>query len=153
MSEICDFCNKEIKPTRRVKTKIITGGLQEIKDRSISTPIICNYCGGSFCNEHRLPPNHKCSGLEDWESRNPIKLGGYTATSSTDSIRYPYTMPSKIPCQIPELPKASKIRQMPLTKISPYEPAKDDDIFSKHSILFILFSIIILILLWLLSPK
>ncbi len=35
----CDFCNQE------------TGFL----------PFKCNYCGGKFCNTHRLPENHACN--------------------------------------------------------------------------------------------
>lgn len=41
----CDYCGKEI-----------------------VTPFKCNYCNGLFCGEHRLPPNHDCSGLDSWES-------------------------------------------------------------------------------------
>lgn len=25
----------------------------------------CNYCGGSYCSDHRLPENHDCEGLEE----------------------------------------------------------------------------------------
>jgi len=27
-----------------------------------SLPFTCNYCGGSFCSEHRLPESHACKG-------------------------------------------------------------------------------------------
>lgn len=43
MSE-CDFCGKKV-----------------------DTPFDCNYCEGSFCGKHKLPPNHNCAGLEEWE--------------------------------------------------------------------------------------
>lgn len=31
----------------------------------------CNYCGGSFCSNHRLPSMHSCSGIDAWKSRPP----------------------------------------------------------------------------------
>ncbi len=27
-----------------------------------SLPFVCNYCGGVFCGEHRLPESHRCTG-------------------------------------------------------------------------------------------
>jgi hypothetical protein len=43
----CEFCGKE------------TGIL----------PFDCNYCGGSFCAEHRLPENHECSMNVEYRER------------------------------------------------------------------------------------
>ncbi|MEN6444119.1 MAG: CAP domain-containing protein [Methanoregula sp.] len=43
---ICDFCGK---PT--------------------TMPFHCQYCGGNFCDEHRLPPNHNCAGIEIWKKK------------------------------------------------------------------------------------
>ncbi|AFK18409.1 rhomboid family intramembrane serine protease [Haloferax mediterranei ATCC 33500] len=34
------------------------------KDESL--PYRCSRCGGTFCSEHRLPENHDCAGLSDW---------------------------------------------------------------------------------------
>ena len=31
----------------------------------------CNYCGGNFCTEHRLPENHACDGLIKWRTKRP----------------------------------------------------------------------------------
>jgi len=36
---VCDICKKEV-----------------------ALPFKCNYCGGTFCEEHRLPENHYCKG-------------------------------------------------------------------------------------------
>ena len=30
--------------------------------REESLPIVCNYCGGAFCADHRLPEAHQCKG-------------------------------------------------------------------------------------------
>ncbi|CQR50790.1 MULTISPECIES: rhomboid family intramembrane serine protease [Haloferax] len=35
------------------------------KDESL--PYRCSRCGGTFCSEHRLPENHDCAGLSDWD--------------------------------------------------------------------------------------
>jgi len=29
-------------------------------------PYRCRFCGGTYCDEHRLPENHDCPGLEEW---------------------------------------------------------------------------------------
>ncbi|WP_292370447.1 CAP domain-containing protein [Methanoregula sp. UBA64] len=35
--------------------------------KTVSLPFHCQYCGGNFCDEHRLPPNHACAGLAQWK--------------------------------------------------------------------------------------
>jgi Zn-dependent protease len=32
--------------------------------KDVFLPFRCQYCGGSFCSEHRLPENHECSRIE-----------------------------------------------------------------------------------------
>ena len=50
MGEVtCDICGKPIQ----------------------GVPFRCRYCGGTFCAEHHLPPNHNCPGLAQWASRLP----------------------------------------------------------------------------------
>lgn len=34
----------------------------------------CNYCGGHFCSDHRLPPYHGCSNIKQWKARPPPGL-------------------------------------------------------------------------------
>src|SRR6185312_7576321 len=29
-------------------------------------PFVCNYCGESFCNTHRIPMNHSCANLKQY---------------------------------------------------------------------------------------
>ena len=33
-------------------------------------PFKCNYCGNSFCADHRMPFDHDCPGIERWKKRN-----------------------------------------------------------------------------------
>jgi Uncharacterized protein with SCP/PR1 domains len=35
--------------------------------KTVSLPFHCQYCGGNFCDDHRLPPNHACAGLAEWK--------------------------------------------------------------------------------------
>lgn len=36
-------------------------------------PWRCNYCGGSFCSDHRMPFNHDCPGIERYKNRNALR--------------------------------------------------------------------------------
>jgi predicted nucleic acid binding AN1-type Zn finger protein len=31
----------------------------------------CKYCGENYCADHRLPPNHNCSGIDAWKGKVP----------------------------------------------------------------------------------
>jgi len=50
-------------------------------------PFTCQHCGGKFCPECRLPPNHDCSGIGSWNAKprpavgmNYSRGGGVSAT-------------------------------------------------------------------------
>jgi hypothetical protein len=52
-------------------------------------PFSCQHCGGKFCDECRLPPNHNCVNIGTWKKKPlPVvglsygKGGGVTATGS-----------------------------------------------------------------------
>jgi len=40
-------------------------------------PYRCRYCGGTFCPDHRLPENHSCPGLEDWNDPKGVFDSGF----------------------------------------------------------------------------
>jgi len=54
----------------------------------VGMPYRCRFCGGTFCDEHRLPENHECPGLEEWndpsgvfgqaEAADESRFGGVT---------------------------------------------------------------------------
>jgi len=51
-------------------------------------PFTCQHCGGKFCPECRLPPNHQCAGIISWQKKPTPGVGmrygrdsGVTATS------------------------------------------------------------------------
>ncbi|HEX3002217.1 MAG TPA: AN1-type zinc finger domain-containing protein [Methanoregula sp.] len=53
-------------------------------------PFTCQHCGGKFCPDCRLPPNHDCTGIGSW-NRKPrpavgmsySRGGGVSATGGT----------------------------------------------------------------------
>ncbi|MDD1690962.1 MAG: AN1-type zinc finger domain-containing protein [Methanoregula sp.] len=61
-------------------------------------PFTCQHCGGKYCADCRLPPNHSCTGLGSW-NRKPrpavgmsySRGGGVSATGgvATDARRRP----------------------------------------------------------------
>lgn len=56
----CEHCNEEIS---KVMLRKNTGGSCDIRVPAVAMPFVCKYCGGSYCEDHRLPENHKCIGL------------------------------------------------------------------------------------------
>jgi len=50
-------------------------------------PFTCQHCGGKFCADCRLPPNHACAGIGSWNAKprpaigmNYRRGGGVSAT-------------------------------------------------------------------------
>ena len=64
----CDFCGKEE-----------------------ALPFVCNYCGGAFCPDHRLPEAHQCKG--DLTQRRTIVAPPQT-TFSWQTPTQPYQQPT-----------------------------------------------------------
>ncbi|WP_458187865.1 rhomboid family intramembrane serine protease [Haladaptatus sp. NG-WS-4] len=40
-------------------------------------PYKCRMCGGTFCSEHRLPENHSCPGLNEWNDPEGVFDSGF----------------------------------------------------------------------------
>jgi hypothetical protein len=43
-------------------------------------PYQCRLCGGTFCSEHRLPENHDCPGLDQWDDPGGVFDSGFDAS-------------------------------------------------------------------------
>jgi membrane associated rhomboid family serine protease len=43
----------------------------------VDMPYRCNRCGENYCSEHRLPENHSCSGLNDWNDPDGVFDSGF----------------------------------------------------------------------------
>jgi membrane associated rhomboid family serine protease len=50
----------------------------------VTMPYRCDRCGGVYCSEHRLPEDHGCPGLEDWNDPSGVFDSGFD-----DSVRNP----------------------------------------------------------------
>ncbi len=50
--------------------------------RHENLPYQCGRCGGTFCAEHRLPENHACPGLDEWDDPDGVFDSGFD-----DSVR------------------------------------------------------------------
>jgi hypothetical protein len=70
-------------------------------------PFSCQHCGGKFCPDCRLPPNHNCIGMGSWKKKpspsvsvNYGKGGGVSVTGGgyiPDSRRDEKKKPAEIP--------------------------------------------------------
>jgi membrane associated rhomboid family serine protease len=47
-------------------------------------PYNCRHCGGTYCSEHRLPENHACPGLGQWDDPDGVFDSGFD-----DSVQNP----------------------------------------------------------------
>jgi uncharacterized protein len=45
--------------------------------RDENMPYTCRRCGNTYCGEHRLPENHDCTGLEDWNDPSGVFNSGF----------------------------------------------------------------------------
>lgn len=54
----------------------------DVCGRQENMPYTCHYCGGSYCAEHRLPENHRCAGLDEWDDPAGVFDSGFD-----DSVR------------------------------------------------------------------
>lgn len=43
-------------------------------------PFKCNYCGGYFCEQHRLPELHDCKGKYDQTKPSTVQVGEYSSS-------------------------------------------------------------------------
>lgn len=75
-THICDFCHEDF-AIPEYSTLDNSTDVPKIMRRSKEyyIPYICSYCGGWFCENHRLPEHHDCRGLpdRDWDNYRALK--------------------------------------------------------------------------------
>lgn len=49
----------------------------EVCGKDIDLPYNCRRCGGNYCAEHRLPENHSCTGLNEWNDPDGVFDSGF----------------------------------------------------------------------------
>lgn len=52
-----------IKPTREARTQAPVRGACALCEKHVTMPFKCKFCGGLYCDEHRMPESHNCTGL------------------------------------------------------------------------------------------
>lgn len=57
----------------------------DVCGRAENMPYQCRYCGGTHCSSHRLPENHSCPGLENWNDPGGIFDSGFDASVQSTS--------------------------------------------------------------------
>lgn len=66
-------------------------------------PFSCQYCGGKYCPDCRLPPNHSCVNIGLWNSKPrpavgiSYKKGGGATSTGAGYIADPRHTPKKKP--------------------------------------------------------
>ncbi|WP_411965597.1 rhomboid family intramembrane serine protease [Haloferax sp. YSMS24] len=59
----------------------------DVCGRHENLPYRCSRCGGTFCSEHRLPENHDCPGLSDWDDPSGIFESNFDSSVQTERSR------------------------------------------------------------------
>ena len=49
----------------------------DVCGRDENMPYNCRHCGGTYCAEHRLPENHDCAGLGNWNDPDGVFDSGF----------------------------------------------------------------------------
>jgi membrane associated rhomboid family serine protease len=52
----------------------------DVCGRDENMPYNCRHCGGTYCSEHRLPENHDCPGLKNWNDPDGVFDSGFDAS-------------------------------------------------------------------------
>jgi hypothetical protein len=49
----------------------------DVCGKGVDLPYNCRRCGGTYCAEHRLPENHSCTGLNEWNDPDGVFDSGF----------------------------------------------------------------------------
>lgn len=52
----------------------------DVCGRHVDMPYDCRHCGSTHCSEHRLPENHGCPGLDNWNDPDGVFDSGFDAS-------------------------------------------------------------------------
>jgi membrane associated rhomboid family serine protease len=55
----------------------------DVCGRDENMPYNCRHCGGTYCAEHRLPENHGCPGLDNWNDPDGVFDSGFDDSVDT----------------------------------------------------------------------
>ncbi|MFW6385177.1 MAG: rhomboid family intramembrane serine protease [Halodesulfurarchaeum sp.] len=69
----------------------------DVCGREEGMPYQCRHCGGTFCAKHRLPENHDCPGLENWNDPGGVFDSGFDTTVEPSGRAGSGTMTDRLP--------------------------------------------------------
>ncbi|MFC6717252.1 rhomboid family intramembrane serine protease [Natrialbaceae archaeon GCM10025810] len=70
----------------------------DVCGKVVNMPYNCRHCGGTFCSEHRLPENHECPGLHNWNDPQGVFDSGFDdSVNSSGSASARSKVASKLP--------------------------------------------------------
>ena len=49
----------------------------DVCGEEVNMPYNCGSCGGTYCSDHRLPENHSCPGLQQWNDPDAVFDSGF----------------------------------------------------------------------------
>ena len=49
----------------------------DVCGKGVDLPYNCRRCGGTYCAEHRLPENHSCTGMNEWNDPDGVFDSGF----------------------------------------------------------------------------
>lgn len=59
----------------------------DVCGRHVDMPYNCGHCGGTHCPEHRLPENHDCPGLSQWNDPDSVFDSGFDDRVNPETAR------------------------------------------------------------------
>ena len=68
--------------------------------REEGMPYQCRHCGGTFCSEHRLPENHDCPGLDEWNDPGGVFDSGFDSSVQDDLRGQEKSVTERIPIEM-----------------------------------------------------
>lgn len=69
----------------------------DVCGKNENMPYNCRHCGGTYCADHRLPENHDCSGLQNWNDPKGVFDSGFDDSVDGGSTSRVSSLASKIP--------------------------------------------------------
>jgi uncharacterized protein len=69
----------------------------DVCGREESMPYNCRHCGGTYCSEHRLPENHDCTSLNNWNDPQGVFDSGFDESVDNGGTAKSSSLTDKLP--------------------------------------------------------
>jgi hypothetical protein len=120
----CDFCNNELIAQPRARKD--KSGMFYSTRPEYYMPYKCPFCGGYFCDKHRLPENHKCKNMPSRYRNTAYKEMPYYEIPTYTDVKKMYLIEQKKPVTTfdynPPPKDYSKLGNSPKQTVADYIP-------------------------------